>query len=101
MRLCKDCINVKVKNVRSREKVLVDEKKCATCAIIKPIKEFYKRSDTKDGYGIYCKICGEGRTNESFVCTCGLTIKKSGKSKHLKTAKHKNLVESICNNALE
>ena len=34
------------------------------------------------------------RNKESIVCTCGLTIKKSSKYHHLKTAKHKNLLES-------
>ena len=41
------------------------------------------------------------RNKESIVCTCGLTIKKSSKYHHLKTAKHKNLLESICDDALE
>ena len=41
------------------------------------------------------------RNKESIVCTCGLTIKKSSKYHHLKTAKHKNLIESIDNNLLE
>ena len=41
------------------------------------------------------------RNKESIVCTCGLTIKKSSKYHHLKTDKHKKLIESIDNNLLE
>jgi len=31
---------------------------CTTCNTEKPLEEFDKRSDKKDGYGTRCKICG-------------------------------------------
>jgi hypothetical protein len=37
--------------------VLPETKVCARCHKSKPLTDFYKRSKSKDGYGIYCKPC--------------------------------------------
>ena len=32
-------------------------KKCYTCGELKPLSEFHKRKDSKDGHQGYCKLC--------------------------------------------
>ena len=39
------------------------EKKCSKCNENKPITEFYKRKENKDGYHGVCKICYDLRIN--------------------------------------
>lgn len=35
----------------------ISEKKCSACHVIKPVTEFYKRKDSKDGYRGRCASC--------------------------------------------
>jgi hypothetical protein len=39
----------------------MDYKCCTKCGLEKPLDEFYKRSDTKDGYRKSCKLCDSTR----------------------------------------
>lgn len=36
---------------------MITEKKCSTCKQVKPVSEFYKRTDRKDKYSSRCKNC--------------------------------------------
>lgn len=37
--------------------VIVTEKKCCKCGVVKPSCEFGKSSERKDGLKVYCKVC--------------------------------------------
>ena len=39
-------------------------KKCTKCGIEKPLSEFYKRKDTKDGHRADCKECAKARVKK-------------------------------------
>ncbi len=41
-------------------------KKCTKCKIEKPLTEFYKDKNSKDGYGFYCKSCKNEWYNEWY-----------------------------------
>lgn len=36
---------------------MLDEKKCTKCEVIKPITEFYRRKNARDGLKSWCKAC--------------------------------------------
>lgn len=36
---------------------MIAEKKCTKCKMVKPITEFYKNRNSKDGYNYNCKEC--------------------------------------------
>lgn len=38
-------------------------KKCLTCELEKPIKDFYKRKNSKDGVNFHCKPCSREKRN--------------------------------------
>jgi len=42
-------------------------KKCAHCGETKDVKEFYKRTVSPDGFGVYCKLCDNVKSNEYRV----------------------------------
>ena len=41
------------------------KKRCADCKTFKPVTEFPRNKNTKDGYHCYCKACNNARTYES------------------------------------
>ena len=53
-------------------------KKCRKCQVEKPISNYNKRKDQKDGYSLYCKICSKQQTKSSYL-----------KNKDKYSAKHK------------
>lgn len=42
---------------------MIQDKKCSTCQIVKPIFEFYKHRSRKDGYCNECQVCCKARYN--------------------------------------
>jgi hypothetical protein len=40
-------------------------KRCADCKQYKPVSEFPRNKNTKDGFHCYCKACNNARTDES------------------------------------
>jgi hypothetical protein len=65
-----------VKKVPTRNSVRFDtktEKQCRTCKSIKPLKEFKKHPQNKDGYGCHCLDCYRkkdrkiAKTNRAFT----------------------------------
>lgn len=42
------------------------KKKCGKCKKTKPVKEFYKRQEAKDGYQHACMDCMKKRQNELY-----------------------------------
>ena len=42
-------------------------KRCKDCGEIKPFSDFYKHPSTKDGKGIYCKVCHNKRGQKYYV----------------------------------
>jgi hypothetical protein len=40
-------------------------KRCADCNQTKPVEEFPRNKNSKDGYHCYCKACNNARTQES------------------------------------
>lgn len=40
-------------------------KVCSKCKIEKPLTEFHKKKDSKDGYSYYCKSCKKIEINKS------------------------------------
>lgn len=43
----------------------VGEKRCRDCGETKPVTEFWRWAQAKDGYGVYCRPCGQLR-NEQY-----------------------------------
>jgi hypothetical protein len=41
------------------------KKRCADCRQYKPVSEFPRNKNTKDGFHCYCKICNNARSYES------------------------------------
>lgn len=39
---------------------------CTNCKISKPLNEFHKRKNSKDGYDHHCKICGNSRHRDKY-----------------------------------
>ena len=56
-------LKTKIKQYNKDSKGLRIEKICPKCKIVKPINEFYKRSNRSDGGG-YCKKCSNNVTVE-------------------------------------
>ena len=42
-------------------------KSCITCTVSKPLSEFHKRKDSKDGHQGKCKSCARLASNASYV----------------------------------
>ncbi len=40
-------------------------KRCADCGEIKPVEEFPRNKNSKDGYHCYCKACNNARSRDS------------------------------------
>lgn len=47
----------------------MEQKKCKECHELKPLADFYKRSDSRDGYYTKCKRCHLDQTRESYKRT--------------------------------
>lgn len=39
----------------------IEEKRCRDCGETKPVSEFWRWAQAKDGYGVYCRRCGSIR----------------------------------------
>jgi hypothetical protein len=75
---CKRCVlNANIKNRQNNTVKNTDEqikeienssltKKCGTCGIIKPIKEFHVRRSSGDAHDIYCIDCDVKRKREKY-----------------------------------
>lgn len=44
----------------------METKKCSTCGEVKPINEFYKQRDRKDGLSPRCKCCKNKKQKEYY-----------------------------------
>lgn len=57
--ICKECCKQIAKEKKEAAKNIVYpiEKKCKTCGIIKPTKDFYKRYEALDGLSLSCIMC--------------------------------------------
>lgn len=57
---CKECVS-KIEKDRAEyyknNLIIITEKRCSRCNIIKPVSEFNKKSYSKDGYSPACKNC--------------------------------------------
>jgi hypothetical protein len=43
---------------------LMRNKTCTMCRKEKPVSEYYKRTISPDGFGVYCKKCDNHKSNE-------------------------------------
>jgi len=66
-------------------------KRCTGCNIIKPLSEFYKRTDghTKYGYASQCKQCTIDRTISYHKTEQGREISRAAINRYFKTEKGK------------
>ena len=55
---CKECFNLRVRRNKTIITIIIDEKECSKCNIIKEVKFFPKRTyGSVDGYRNECKEC--------------------------------------------
>lgn len=72
---------------------------CSKCNIEKPISEFWKRKETRDGYRTDCKDCIKNKNsyiNDIFFKVCGKCKVEKTSDKFSKSKYGKNGVYSIC-----
>lgn len=67
---CKEC-------VRKEDKLLVLEKKCTKCSVLKSVQEFHKNYMSKDGFTHICKTC---KTDYNSNATLYEPLKNGSKS---------------------
>lgn len=48
-----------------KPKLIITEKKCHECLKTKPVTQFFRNCQTRDGYQIYCKTCDQYRRNKT------------------------------------
>lgn len=82
-KVCKFCTLSRTKKTRilakykvKSEKLIVNEKKCSKCEIIKPIDNFHKSNTQIDGHHTYCKDCQKEYKKE-YYSRPGVKIKFS------------------------
>lgn len=64
----------KGKTVRERVPVPDGHKRCPTCGEIKPLSEWPRNRQSRDGYGSYCKACKSARDAREYLLRAyGLT----------------------------
>ena len=93
---CKICRNRQAAEYRkrqaSKEKIIITTglyKKCTKCGGIKPVSEFYKRSCSKDGFSLKCKICLDRQAAEYRKTPKGRIVHNQGNRKYNKSEKGK------------
>lgn len=59
-------------------------KKCKTCGLVKPVTEFYKCANTKDGYYSECMVCKSEKSKQQYF------RKKQEKDAQKKVQKEEN-----------
>ena len=56
---------------------------CTNCKVPKPLNEFHKRKNSKDGHDHHCKECGNSRHRKKYVDDSEYRIRK--KHSYIKT----------------
>jgi len=84
------------------------EKQCSKCGLLKPLSEFFKRKDSKDGLNGQCKICHNEKTSRwekanpvmtqtmYMTCAARARAKKKGLPFDIDAAHLRSIATDIC-----